>query len=220
MAYQMIHLEVAYRLLPFFPSITVPSAFILGVIAPDSVHTNPDYQVEMKIHSHLFQGCGPWGDTRDYEQWILNIKDFWQKMKPLCNDEEYCFLAGICVHCLTDYCNDLMIWRKLQHQYESVMDMETFRADFYPEARGIDQWLYHNSPNKDAIWELFAKSNCMDLHGFLNLEEVISEKHHLLCVQYDTKPEDCSNYKYVSKEFLEDFLQNAVHFIKDGDIWH
>ena len=48
MAYQMIHMEVAYRLLDRLPWIKEKADFILGSVAPDSVHMNPAYQVSMK----------------------------------------------------------------------------------------------------------------------------------------------------------------------------
>ena len=67
MAFQMIHMEIAYRLLERIPQIPNAAEFILGSVAPDSVHMNPDYNVSMKIKSHMFEGCGKWGDTQDYQ---------------------------------------------------------------------------------------------------------------------------------------------------------
>ena len=66
MAYQMIHMEVAYRLLDRLPWIKEKADFILGSVAPDSVHMSPAYQVSMKEKSHLFNGSGEWGNTEDY----------------------------------------------------------------------------------------------------------------------------------------------------------
>lgn len=49
MAFQMIHMEIAYRLLNRIPQIENPAEFILGSVAPDSVHMNPNYDVSMKV---------------------------------------------------------------------------------------------------------------------------------------------------------------------------
>ena len=49
MSYQMIHMEVAYRLLEQIPLIENAAEFILGSVAPDCVHMNPDYNVAIKI---------------------------------------------------------------------------------------------------------------------------------------------------------------------------
>ena len=73
MAFQMIHMEIAYRLLERIPQIPNAAEFILGSVAPDSVHMNPDYNVSMKVKSHMFEGCGKWGDTQDYQLWKRNI---------------------------------------------------------------------------------------------------------------------------------------------------
>lgn len=72
MAFQMIHMEIAYRLLKRIPPISNPAEFILGSVAPDSVHMNPDYDVNMKVKSHMFEGCGKWSDTQDYQLWKRN----------------------------------------------------------------------------------------------------------------------------------------------------
>ena len=53
MAFQMIHMEIAYRLLERIPQIPNAAEFILGSVAPDSVHMNPDYNVSMKVKSHI-----------------------------------------------------------------------------------------------------------------------------------------------------------------------
>ncbi len=45
MAFQMIHMEIAYRLLQRIPQIVNAAEFILGSVAPDSVHMNPDYNI-------------------------------------------------------------------------------------------------------------------------------------------------------------------------------
>lgn len=78
MAFQMIHMEIAYRLLKHIPQLSNAAEFILGSVAPDSVHMNPNYNVGMKVKSHLFEGCGKWSDTQDYQQWKRNINSFYK----------------------------------------------------------------------------------------------------------------------------------------------
>lgn len=76
MAFQMIHMEIAYRLLKRILPISNPAEFILGSVAPDSVHMNSDYDVNMKVKSHMFEGCGRWSDTQDYQLWKRNLQSF------------------------------------------------------------------------------------------------------------------------------------------------
>ena len=108
MAFQMIHMEIAYRLLNRIPQISNAAEFILGSVAPDSVHMNPDYNIDMKVKSHLFEDCGKWSDTQDYQRWKRNIHHFCEMIAGK-EDAYRDFCIGICVHCLTDYWNDLKI---------------------------------------------------------------------------------------------------------------
>jgi len=217
MAYQMIHLEVAYRLLKQINAVENEAQFILGSVAPDSVHMNPEYEVSDKVKSHLFEGCGPWGDTKDYDRWIENILNFWNEYKILPKgSDKRDFALGITVHCLTDYCNDLDIWRKLQKPYldSGVMTMEEFREDFYPEAKGIDQWLYANSNNTEEVMRLLEKGIPMEVSDLLKPEDEAKMIANLTRVQYaNAKATAVSGYKYITVPFIQDFLNNTVDFI-------
>ena len=78
MAGQITHMAVAYNLMEPLSVDEAKEEFILGSVAPDSVHFAEDY-LPKKIHSHQIENCGPWGDTQDYDQWIVNIRAFWNK---------------------------------------------------------------------------------------------------------------------------------------------
>ena len=92
MAYQMIHMEIAYRLLKRIPQISNAAEFILGSVAPDCVHMNPDYNVNMKVRTHMFEGCGQWGDTQDYQLWKRNINSFYEIMRKIFSKHHYIWL--------------------------------------------------------------------------------------------------------------------------------
>ncbi len=211
MAFQMIHMEVAYQLLQRIHGITNPANFILGAVAPDSVHMNPDYEVCHKVHSHLFEECGPWGDTQDYDRWIQNILHFWNDYgRQLSDPNEKSFALGICVHCLTDYCNDLLIWRKMQKIYLPTMTLEDFRAAYYPEAAGIDRWLYQNSPNAAVIRRLLSEGQGYEMGDLLNLDHIGKMKQHLLYTQYAVEAIDISDYHFLSEEILWTFIRDTI----------
>ena len=109
MSFQMIHLEIAYRLSGRLGISEGREEFILGSIAPDGISEDVPY-IPRKIHTHLFEECGPWGDTQDYDRWLKNIRAFWDENGRNEPDTKTKMLKlGICVHCLTDYCNDLLI---------------------------------------------------------------------------------------------------------------
>lgn len=215
MAFQMIHMEVAYRLLNRIPQIENAAEFILGSVAPDSVHMNPDYNIEMKVKSHMFESCGMWSDTQDYQRWMNNIEEYFYQIageKDKAAYRDFCF--GICVHCMTDYWNDLRIWRKLQGQYIPPMSLEEFRDSYYPEARGIDKWLYQNSEHTKAIRKLLEAAMVVEA-DYLNLMDIESQRKHLLTTQYDVDTVDISQYCYLSADIIEEFITFTVNDIAE-----
>ncbi len=219
MASQMIHLEIGYRLAKRLGIKEGLAEFILGSVAPDSVFFSDNY-LERKIHSHIFEGCGPWGDTQDYERWIRNIREFSEKYVVSEEDAiKKAFLRGICVHCITDYWNDLLIWRALQRKMIPPMTYETFREEYYPESRKIDAWLYQNSENSEVIMKLLADSKVMDFEDYVRADEIEQMKDHLKNTQYNLPdPIDVSEHKYYKKDMLIQFLEEVTDKLEVDDI--
>lgn len=214
MAFQMIHMEIAYRLLERLPQLENAAEFLFGSVAPDSVHMNPAYQVDMKVKSHMFAGCGQWSDTQDYRRWVQNIEQVFRE--TVCGSEAKAyrdFAAGMCVHCLTDYWNDLKIWRTLQRRYIPPMKLEEFRGAYYPEARGLDWWLYQNSPNTPAITKLLAEAAAIEVAGLVKKEDMERQRNHLLHIQYQVEAVDISEYRFLSADSMEAFVEATVNEI-------
>lgn len=220
MSLQMIHMEIAYRLLQYLPQVKHPAEFILGSVAPDAVHMAADaahlaadFDVAEKVRSHLFEGCGPWGDTQDYEQWERNIETFFEKgvrgeTEPARRD----FALGIYVHCLTDRWNDLRIWRRAQSMYLPAMAFAEFRDSFYREYRKIDWWLYQNSEHTTKICALLADAAVFSLEGLVNGEKLENLKKYLLTVQYNVEMVDITQNHFFTAQRIEDFMT----FVIDG----
>lgn len=214
MAFQMIHMEVAYRLLKRIPLISNAAEFILGSVAPDSVHMDPDYSIDMKVRSHLFEGCGQWSDTQDYPRWEKNIHFFYESVAGK-GKADRDFGIGICVHCLTDYWNDRKIWRKLQSENIPPMTAYEFKKAYYPEAKGIDLWLYQNSKDTGPIRKMLSEALAMDVEGMINKENVERQRKHLLNTQYDVDVVDISRYQYLSANAISDFIESTANDIAE-----
>ena len=216
MSYQMIHMEVAYRLLEQIPLIENAAEFILGSVAPDCVHMNPDYNVAIKIKSHMFKGCGKWSDTQDYRRWNSNIRSNFCAIYTEQERTDYRdFVLGLCVHCLTDYWNDIKIWKRLQNEYIPPMKLEEFKEAYYREARGIDIWLYQNSRNTEAIRAMLSKAKAFEAEGLVRKEYLEKQRDHLLNVQYDVDTVDISKYHFLSSSVIEDFIDTVVNEIAE-----
>ena len=214
MALQFTHLEVANRLIDRLGIVEGKAEFILGSVAPDSVHFDEDY-LSKKIHSHLFENCGPWGDTQDYNNWIKNIKAFWNKYVVKENDNiRKAFYIGITVHCLTDYWNDLLIWRSLQKEMIPPMTIDEFKEAYYPEANRIDRWLYQNVDDAGDIMRLLEDSAEADFEDYVKASCMTKMKRHLIDEQYNLPdPIDVSGHKYYKADMMRWFVKEVPNRI-------
>lgn len=216
MSLQMVHMEIAYRLLEYLPQVKYPAELILGSVAPDAVHMAPHFDVDRKIKSHLFEGCGPWGDTQDSERWRRNIDAFFEKAvagekEPARRD----FALGICIHCLTDRWNDIRIWKQARNKYLPSMEFEAFREVFYGDYRNIDWWLYQNSPNTTAIRMMLADAAAFSVEGVVDVTELERIREHLLYEQYDVEKVDITSNRFLIKERIEEFMDFATNAIRE-----
>ena len=211
MSFQMIHMEIAYRVLEKLGFTEGREAFMLGSVAPDAVHMRADYTVESKIHSHLFESCGPWGETRDNDKWMRNMERFWETFGEAETDPGKKLLAaGILTHCLTDYWNDITIWKGTRRKYVPPMDPARFKNEFYVEANAIDKWLYQNSSHTEEIRALLTAAKAQGLADYFTAEDTTKIKHHLLNVQYDVPPVEIAGFRYYTREKLEKFLGDVT----------
>lgn len=209
-------MEIAYRLLGHIAQIENAADFILGSVAPDSVHMNPRYDVSMKVQSHMFEQCGTWSDTQDYQRWYENIKNIFCNYVLAKEQTAYKdFVLGLCVHCLTDYWNDIKIWKKLQKEHIPPMNFETFKDAYYPEARGIDLWLYSNSRHAKIIRAMLSEAASFGIAGLVSKADVEEQRAFLLNVQYNTDTVDISNYHFLSADSIISFISFTVNAINE-----
>ena len=211
MASQMVHMKVAKNIADRIGIKEGKAEFILGSVAPDAVHFREPYRVEEKVHSHLFEECGPWGDTQDYDRWIRNIDEFWNEKGAGEPDiKRKMFMLGVCVHCYTDHCNDLLIWRALQKEHIPPMTLEQFKDEYYPESYKVDRWLCQNIDDADEILDLLGSAEPFDFYDYLTAGDMEKIKSHLINVQYNlTEKVDVTGFKYYPSEKMLWFVDTA-----------
>ncbi|MCM1038595.1 MAG: hypothetical protein NC434_04665 [Ruminococcus sp.] len=216
MPYPMIHLEVAYRLTKEFDWIEKMGDFLLGSVAPDAVHFHENYDVREKERSHIWD-CGPiWGVTVESEKWKENVCSFWGQHK---NDSERDFIAGYCVHLLTDWLNDLRMWAPFREKIMQGADYAEIygQSQYRDEGYGFDKWLYQTDEHTKEIWELLEKGQVQGLPGCIAADDLARQKQSLLTEQYaGLKKYDISGYKYYTKEVIDDFMIESVELIKEN----
>ena len=123
--------------------------------------------------------------------------------------EDRMLAAGVAVHCITDYWNDIDIWNGTRNAFVPPEDPERFKEDFYREARAVDQWLYQNSGLTKEIMSLLEVAPEKDMFGFYTTEDIRRMKHNLLKVQYDVPRADVEGFKYYTKDKLMTFLEDV-----------
>ena len=213
MSYQMTHLEIAYRLLDKYKWIKVRPDFLLGAIAPDAVHFHEEYHVELKEQSHLWD-CGPrWGVTLDSDKWKRNVLDFWNMHKT---DPNRDYIAGYCVHILTDWLNDIKIWFPFRNENMQDEDVDAIYHIYGKEAYRGDQWLFHESNNSEKIMSLLAESRAYSIVNCVLQKDVETQKKHILSEQYKNKGNyDISGHRYCTEAVTISFIDECVEELKD-----
>lgn len=215
MPYPMIHLETAYQLAGRFDWIEERGDFLLGSVAPDAVHFHEKYDVHQKEISHLWN-CGPiWGVTLESEKWLNNIRTFWKQHKK---DAERDFIAGYCVHLLTDWMNDQRMWAPFRERIVAGADYTEIYANskYREEAYGFDRWLYQTDVHTAEIWKLLAEGQVHELPGYMLADDLARQKQSLLTEQYaDKRDYDIGQYEYYTKEAITSFIRECIKLISD-----
>ena len=211
MSYQMIHMEVAYRLLDKFCWIKNRGDYMLGSVAPDSVHFYPEYNIYLKENSHLWNYGPRWGMTVESDKWRDNILEFWEEHK---NCENRDFIAGFTVHILTDWINDRTVFAPFRERIRSVDEYDNVYTIYAHEAYGSDQWLHQQSEHTSDIMKLIAQGQPCSISGCVVDEDIECQKEHLLTKQYAGKDAvDISSYQYCTEEVTWNFINECVDVI-------
>jgi hypothetical protein len=206
MPFPMVHLSIARNILGTAHHIKRPCQFMLGSIAPDSVHFRPDFESEMKKASHLVIGDERWGRVTDNAGWKENVLRFLELMKDF---EDPDFILGYCAHVLADIKHNIEIWTpfRLEHQHE--LDSGQGSA-LHREAVEVDFELYRTCRERPEMWDLLEQAQAVDIPGIVRSSDIERARSHLLYKQYlGRKPVDTSAYKYVTVKRMTDFAADA-----------
>lgn len=221
MAFPMTHLQVAYELLEVLPGIKDPCTFIVGSIAPDSVHFREGYNGKIKATSHIWRWGPKWGVTLELDKWMEDIKKFWNDNRV--SFEDYDFIAGYTVHVLTDWMNDYYVWQPFDRQYRTVTwDGITYHgineaqydeifAAFRKELAVMNVWLYGNSPDSDRILDMLKKGKRYEYPGLIEADDLDRAIDSLLYTQFsrmdDYGESACKDY---TPEVVTGFIDKCV----------
>lgn len=216
MPFPMTHMQIAYQMLGRFSWLERPADYMLGSIAPDAVHFCEQYDAGLKEASHLWHYGPKWGITMDAESWKKNVRDFWMREKKNGNQN---FLAGYCVHILTDWLYDRRIWSPFRQMHEGPGGMpEEVFEQYRKEAHLADRWLYQTSRDAEAVWRLLKEAQSHGIEGCVRADEVEKQRKSVLTEQFPDEnrlPADIGGNIYITKEMLESFIQESVNLLPE-----
>lgn len=212
MPYPMVHLCIAYDIMNHTEPMEHPEDFLLGCIAPDSVHFRNDYAASMKEASHVWN-CGPqWGITLDSPGWYRNIADF----RTGIHIPEYSdFLSGYCVHLFTDWIHDTQIWRSIRHESERLDDPDII-LHYRQEAINYDEYLSLTYADSPQIFGMLEQGNGCFIPGIVQMEDLAKIRHHLTNVQYQNCEEhDITRHRYCRADNMTAFMDYCIDHIPE-----
>jgi hypothetical protein len=211
MPFPMVHLIIADRILASTKKVTKPSEFLLGSIAPDSVHFKEIYMSEMKKASHLCVGDQKWGQVTNNSEWAENVMNF---LKSYEHEGNIDFIYGYCVHILTDIRNNIVVWTpyRLKNQDDWGKGLNNL---YHIEASEVDFELYKTYPAKDEVWKLLEQAEGKDIPGVVDIRDITGMKSNLLYRQFrNREPKDSSAFQYVTAKEMMRFIDSESEYVK------
>lgn len=212
MPFPMVHLSIAKNILNSTSIIAKPDDFLLGSIAPDSVHFRSSYNSDMKKASHLCVGEKKWGQLTNNSEWSVNVLKFLESNLQSGNID---FIYGYCSHILADIRNNIVIWTPFRMEHQEELE-KGIGSQYHKEAADVDYELFRTFVHRDAIWELLKKSDGCDICGVVNGVDIDAMKTNLLYHQFvKREPVDLSANKYVTVKNMLAFITNESEYIKE-----
>jgi len=212
MPFAMTHLYIAYNILSNTPEIKKPCDFLLGALAPDSVHLRNNYNSDMKKKSHLCVGDEKWGRLTNNEEWIKNVLAFLHKNDHMENVD---FIYGYCSHILADIQNNIKIWTPFLLENKENLE-KGMGSIYHEESYAMDYELYLLNPQQKVIWEMLEDAIGYDIPNVVVGDEINKMKHAILHSQFlDRESVDISMNKYVTLSCMQEFISVESQYIKN-----
>lgn len=211
MPFPMTHLAIAINILQSTPQIQNPSDFILGSIAPDSVHFRENYNSDMKKKSHLCVGDEKWGRVTNNLEWQTSVLSFLECRR---NDDNIDFIYGYCIHILTDIQNNIHIWTPFLSENKEALEVG-MGSIYHKESHDIDYELYLLNPKQKEIWKLLSDSLGYDIPNVVVQDEISKMKHELFHQYINRATSDLTLNKYVTLSRIQDFICTESQYIRN-----
>ena len=212
MAYTMTHVLAAEEVLKYFPEVSDSSTYILGAIAPDAVHADPNYTVGLKERSHLFTPELRWGEINNWEKaglWLESIKKYYLDNRNTYNIN---FLLGYIVHLTTDvYCSMYFYTpfiKSINDDYEQRM------KQYKKESYGVNFYLFSLYSEKKDLRKILQAGEAITLEGVIRKEDIEKRIDQLFGFEFQNWDiSHIEKYSFCRIEDMEQLIQGAARYI-------
>ena len=212
MPYPMTHLLIAKKVSEKSEKVKDRGSFMLGALAPDSVHMRKEYNSEVKKKTHLCAGDEKWGQVTKNDEWQKNIICFLERNSKSSNID---FYLGYAIHVLTDMLWNIEFWSPFR--FYCIENYGEFRAcdekRWRQECILLDYFLYKE--NEDyTIWSDFGNGSLEDIPDMIYEEDIVQLKDQMINKQYKNKDfNDCSKNKLIRLDAKLKFIEESNAYI-------
>jgi hypothetical protein len=200
----MVHLSVAVRYSELYGDIADPGAFLLGNIAPDSIHMRAGTAREDKKRTHLH--------PEPVEDYLTRLREHYVTYARAAQGAGWrCLVDGYFSHLLTDY-----YWSQEVHprlvEGGRLMEMtqEQTRALYYRETDQIDFHIFRQAPWREQVWELLKGEPGADFGGLLTAEEMIQWRERTFRFFENSAKEPGIVPRYITVDVVEEFVDRTA----------
>lgn len=196
----MVHLAAAIELgkrAKQFPS----PAFLLGSIAPDSIHMRSGANGDSKVITHLNSP----EDTADHDR----VREMLIQQTALPG-----FAAGYAAHVLTDRLWEDSVVIRFRDAVGSDLDDAARRSLYYRETDQVDCNLYHQMPWRPEVWKCLEQTAAPDFPPLLSSLEITQWRDRTLHWFEDPQHEPHIVPRTIRDELVQNFVEDAVQKIE------
>jgi len=200
----MIHLAIAVELGRVYPQCMSP-AFLLGSIAPDSIHMRPNATGDDKQATHLIAEGSRFAENDDLHN-LINQHHLAQPPLPL-------FTLGYVVHILTDNFWKQTVIDSFRAKLPQELDHAAYRRLYYQETDQLDFNLYHHAAWRPDVWDRLAAADAVDFPPLLTASEIGGWCDRTLRWFTELKEEPGIIPEYLTDSLAQDFVAKAAGYV-------
>lgn len=214
MAYTMAHILAAEKVLGNGISVRDYPTYILGAIAPDAVHADPDFTTGLKERSHLFAFGLRWGEIGDEEEagrWLGSIKKYYMENRDRYHRD---FLLGYVVHLLVD------VYHSLHFYAPFIQSIRGGRREaieqFKRESYAVNAYLLSLYSVEKDLRSVLCAGEAVGLEGVIKKEQIERRIDQLFEVEFQGWDiSHIDGHGICRVEDTERLIQGAAEYVKE-----